>query len=198
MKVRRIIPLAVALVAAFLLAFPLRGLVESQIILPAARVFWMIQGFYASRSQSIYWILALLVAVVVALVSLRMPDLQDRFGRSKRADSRAAVAELAFWLQRRRSGDYPRWYVAHILSDLAGNLLSRRDQERHARRLAGSGWNPPEAVARYLNSALNTTYADVQRRKKAGSPTESTFNQDLDPVISYLESYLESDNDNHS
>jgi len=198
MKLRRVFFVGLALVSAFLLAFPLRGVIRDRIILPVAKFLWILQGYYGSLPQVISWVLTVLAAAVLAALSLRLPNL-DGWRRSKKETPvRGPVEEMSFWLQRRRSGAYPRWYVARLLADLGVSLLGRKSQEQRDRQLAGPGWNPPAGVKNYLETALKSNYTEFQRRSRLGERPSTAFDEDLDPVLDYLESILESENDQHS
>jgi len=59
--------------------------------------------------------------------------------------------------------------------------------------LKGPGWNPPPAVQKYLETALRTSYADFAKR--SASEPESSLDTDINLVIEYLESLVESEHD---
>ena len=44
-----------------MLAFLLRGAVQEAVIIPVARFFWLLQGYYGAFSQAAYWVAALAI-----------------------------------------------------------------------------------------------------------------------------------------
>jgi hypothetical protein len=198
MKLKQWIFLGLGLIAAGLLAFPLRNMIQTTVILPLAKLIWLVKGYYKASSQAVYWIVALVVAGMIAVLSVRIPDWEDWRGRHEKKPLPGPVEELAFWLQKDRSGIFPKWYVARLLADLALNLLDRKSTERAERQLAGTGWNPPSEVQNYLEAALKTSYTEYQRTGRAGKQSPTPFDLNLEPVIEYLESMLENENDHHS
>jgi hypothetical protein len=198
MKSKRWVFLGLAMIAVGLLAIPLRNTIQTTIILPLAKFIWLVKGYYGASPQSVYWIIALIVAGSVAVLSVRLPEWEDWRGRRPRTILPGPVEELSFWLQKDRSGIFPKWYVARLLADLALNLLDRKSQEKVERQLMGPGWDPPAEVQKYLEAALKTSYTEYQRTGRAGARLSTPFDGDLEPVIEYLESLLENENDHHS
>ncbi len=190
MKKRRTVFLVAALCLAFLLAVPLRGLVQEIIIIPLARFFWMVKGYYGAFDQVVYWFAALAIALVIAAGSFRLPDWDWR-AREKSHRVQGEVHNLAFWIQRIRSdSDYPSWYVAHLLAKLAFDLRERRGVRKGEQRLKGAGWDPPPDVQKYLESALTSTYVNFSRLDMPTDPA-GPLEKSVEPAIAYLESFLE-------
>jgi hypothetical protein len=199
MKTRNLIFLSLAILMIAFLAFLLRSAVRSWIILPLAKFFWMVEGYYAAFPQAAYWILALGIAILVALLSLRIPDWGTSLHHERWKQTPGSVREMSFWIERTKGGIYPKWHVAHLLADLALDIIDRRgSHQKHERLVASPDWNPPDEVRTYLDAAQVTSYTDYPRTKRFSPPSPTPFDQDLEPVIEYLESLLESEHDDHS
>jgi hypothetical protein len=110
-----------------------------------------------------------------------------------------SIREISFWIQRCNSGVFPKWHVAHLLAELALDILDRRrTRQKNTKLLTDPDWVPPAGVKNYLEAALTTNYTDYPRPKRFMPVPSTPFDQDLEPVLDYLESLLESEHDNHS
>jgi hypothetical protein len=196
-KIYIYIPIAVIVVA--LLAFLLRGVVQEWIILPLARFFWLLKGYYGAFSQVDYWAVALGISVLVAFLFLRLPDWESRRNLQQGDSSPGSVREMAFWIQRGESGIYPKWHVAHLMAELALDIRDRRGtRQKNARLVPGPDWSPPSEVKAYLDAGLTTSYTQYPKPKRYGSLPATPFDQNLEPVIKYLESLMENEHDHNS
>jgi hypothetical protein len=199
MKARYTILLSLVLVGATLLAFVLRGAVQAGIILPLARFAWLIKGYYGAFPQAIYWVIAIVAAILLVAIRFRLPELEKRHRNEKRKSSPGHVLELSFWIQRGENGFYPKWHIAHLLAELALDMLDQRGKgEKHTLRIKGPDWAPSEEVEKYLDAALNTNFTDYPRPRRFFRKPSTPFDLDIETVIRYLESLMESKNDNHS
>jgi hypothetical protein len=199
MRTRTIIFLGLALIMIALLAFLLRGAVQEWIILPLARFFWLVKGYYGAFPQAAYWIVALAIAGLVAILSFRLPDWEKQSQHKKWKPLPGSVRELSFWIQRGKSGIFPKWHIAHLLAELALDILDRRGtRQKHSQLLIEPDLVPPEKVKNYLEAALTTNSTDYPKPKRFMPVPPTPFDQDLEPVIDYLESLLESEHDHHS
>jgi len=199
MKTRIYFFLLFTLIAAALLALLLRGAVKEWIILPLARFFWLVKGYYGAFPQAAYWVIALGIAVLVALLGFHLPDVERHPHQDQWKPLPGSIREMSFWIQRGKSGIFPKWHIAHLLAELALDILDRRGtRQKHARLLTGPDWAPPAEVRNYLDAALTTNYTDYPKRKRFSSLPPTPFDQDLEPIIKYLESLLESEHDYHS
>jgi hypothetical protein len=199
MKSRAYFIFPLALIAAALLAFLLRGAVKEWIILPLARFFWLVKGYYGAFPQAAYWVVVLGIAVLVSLLGFHLPDIERRLPQDQWKPLPGSIREMSFWIQRSKGGIFPKWHIAHLLAELALDILDRQGtRQKQARRLTGSDWVPPAEVKKYLDAALTTNYTDYPKPKRFGSLPPTPFDQDLEPVIKYLESLLESEHDHHS
>ena len=199
MKPRQIVFLCLGLAGILALAFLLRGAARAMIIVPLAKFFWYLKGYYGIFPQSNYWIIVIGVAVLIALVTIPLGAASGRSREDRETESLGPVENLAFWLQRSRSGVYPKWHIARYLAEIAVQLFQRHEADGTVpARLPDLDRKPPEAVSRYLDAALRTSYTDYPRVRRFGRPPATPFDQDVEPVVDYLESLLENENDNHS
>jgi len=193
-KTRDYFFLALALIAAALMAILLRGVVKEWIILPLAKFIWLVKGYYGAFPQAAYWLVALGLAVPVAILGFRFSDLEERRQRKLWEPSPGPVREMSFWIERRKGGIFSKWHIAHLLAELALNILYRRGtHQKGAQLLAGPDWDPPAEVKNFLDAAITTKYTDYPKPKRFRPLPPTPFDQDLEPVIKYIESLLESD-----
>ncbi len=187
------------LIAVALLAFFLRGVVQDWVVIPLARLFWLIKGYYGAFPQAAYWGVALIVAAVLVLLGLRLPAWERPHQPGHLKPSPGSVREMSFWIQRSKEGIFPKWHLAHLLAELALDILDRRrTRQKDSGLLDDPAWSPPPGVKKYLDAALSTNYTDYPRSTRFRQVPPTPFDQDLDPVVEYLESLLENENDNNS
>jgi hypothetical protein len=199
MKTRNAVLIVLALITLASLAFLMRGFVQSWIILPLAKFFWVVKGYYGTFPQAAYWMVALGLAALVVLLSIRLPDLETRRLRQRPKHFPGSISEISFWVRRTKGGIYPKWHVAHLLAELALDILDRRGiRQKNESLIKDPDWAPPAQVKKYLDAALTTSYTDYPRPKRFNPLPPTPFDQDLEPVIKYLESLLESEHDHHS
>jgi hypothetical protein len=191
--------IASGLIAVGLIAFFLREVVQDWVVIPLARLFWLIKGYYGAFPQATYWGIALIVAAVLVLLWLRLPDFERPHQPEQWKPSPGSVREMAFWIQRSKEGIFPKWHLAHLLAELALDILNRRrTRQKDAGFLDDPDWSPPPNVKKYLDAVLSTNYTDYPRQTRFRQDPPTPFDQDLDPVVEYLESLLEIENDNNS
>ncbi len=191
--------LLVGLAGLIVLAFLLSGLVKSVIILPAARLFWWLTGYYHALPQSAYWVMALIIAAFLIFISLRLPVLESHRKDARLRSLPGPVKDISFWIQRSKTGLYPRWHIARLLAEMALELLDLRgNRDPHVLQPMGPDGSPPEGVRKYIDAALTTNFTDYPRPKRFRSLPPTPFDGDLEPVVRYLESLVESEHDTDS
>ncbi len=184
------------LVGAAALAFFLRGLISEFLILPLARLYWAVLVAYRTIPQFVVWVILLGLLVFLTIGSFSLPASERTRERRSGYIRRGEVEQLAFWLKSGRPGSYSRWQVAHILAVVALDILRQRSAPgRGGQKLEGPGWNPPPDVQEYLQTALTTTYADYPRPGLFSRRPPTPFDRDPEPVIAYLESFLENNHE---
>jgi hypothetical protein len=182
-----------------ILAYLLRGVVQEWIIIPMARFLWLVRGYYGAFPQAAYWIIALGVAIIISIFSFHLPDWETGKKSRRGKPVQGEVKEMAFWIQRSKSGLFPKWHVAHILAELMLNIIDRQEtNQTHLRGLEEMDRLPPREVEEYLNAALTMSYSNYPKPRRFGRQPATPFDQDLEPVISFLESLMENENDQPS
>ena len=197
MRGRRLILIAVLLASAALLAYLLQDLIYETLIVPIQYLWWALTLTYRSIAQLIFWAL-----VVVAVAMMALGSLYGRISfREKKAPkhtpSRGPVETLAWWLTQKVRGNYFKWRVANRLGELAEKILSRGDEPDPlpGHRLLGVGWDPPADIRHYLEAGLNSSFAEYPRQGWFTQPTPTPFDLEVDQVIDYLETQMESRSD---
>jgi len=179
---------------ALLLAFPLRNAMYEMVIIPMAYVWWVLGLWYHSVHQSIWWIVALLLVLVVLSRSLRpVGRLRERV-RLKSRPIVGQVESLTVWIKRTERGIYFKWLIANRLGRIAHEILSQRVGGK-ARSffdpLTGPDWTPDASVQVYLESGLKGSFADYpQGRYPFSKPNPTPLDYDVDDVIKFLESQV--------
>jgi hypothetical protein len=186
--------LPVWVLAAALLAFLLRDVVFRLFVVPMVYLLWVLGLVYRAIPQSVLWIALVTVALLTALsVVLRNVSLSGLRPRQKTRKI-GPVQELAQTINSDARGVYFKWQVARTLAEIALKL-----QELHShsasRTLQFDERDPLPEVRRYLNAGLGTSFADYPLPRLFQFPQKTPFDMDLDPVLAYLESQTELDND---
>lgn len=203
---------ALAVSAALLIAIFLRDVVEQLIIRPAAYIFWWLGQLYRFVPQPVLWFL-----VVLAMLYLTIESMAGKFEwpRLKKKPSQSVlgpVGEFASQIERKGGGIYFKWQVARTMGEIALDLQSLHQPERR-RKLDFNEGSASREVYCYLDSGINTSFSDyplqggyriigglslpdwlpLPERFRSLPPTP--FDIDLEPVIGYLESQMENDDD---
>ncbi len=195
MRRRQWILLGLVAVAA-VLAFALRDVVERSIIQPVAYFWWVLGLYYTAFPQLALWVTLVVVVAFLGLGTLTLDPLRLRRKRPETRPVQGPVETLAVWMVKAPQGIYFKWLIAQRLGRLARSILAfnRRTASRSPRdALRGSGWDPPDEVAAYLESGLNGSFADFPRARWPFQRTEPTP-LDIDPqqAIDYIESHTKS------
>jgi hypothetical protein len=199
MKLRQASIYFIGLISIALLAIFLRSAVKTWIILPLVRVFWILQGYYGAFPQAAFWLISLGFGVLIATLSIRLPAWELRRKKNHLNYLPGSVREMAFWIRRSYRGIYPKWYIAHLLAELALDIQDRRGTHLKQEPLfSDPNLNSPPGVGEYLDAALSTSYTDYKRPRKFRPQEPTPFDHDLETIIKYLESLMEIEHDQHS
>ena len=174
--------------AIFLLAaaYFLRDAIYQTVIIPLAYLFWLARFYYSTVPQIILWGLLLVILVMIILSNL-IPEFSSQPKKEpKRRLENGQVETLARWIIKSEKGTYFKWQIANRLGRLGLGL--RETSERR-----GSFRPANEAVEKYLEAGLNTSFVDYPNQKSASTPL------DVNPkeVVDYLEMQLENHSDRH-
>lgn len=199
MKARSVVFIVAGLAAALILTFPLRGFVERVIIEPLAYLFWMLGMLYRAVPQLFLWLLLMLGMLYVAVKSFYRQPRQAPPARRRVEQTLGPVENVARLLARKKTGVYFKWQLARTLSEIALDLqeLSTHARSRDLRFPNGM----QTEVRKYLDAGLKTSFADYASPggsllpERFRKPQKTPFDTDLEPVMQFLESQLESKDD---
>jgi hypothetical protein len=190
--------LIVFVAASFVISFLLRDVIQRDVILPLAYLWWLFKLYYRAIPQLILWVL-LVLSVFVSM--FRLIPIKNLFRRRVKIEQKPAVGPIesvALWIKKSPGGVYYKWLVANRLGKLARELLDQREGRirKGFTRLSGRDWNPPHEVDAYLETGLNGSFADFPQPRWWAKPTRLDVNPQQ--VIDYLENEMETSHDrNH-
>jgi hypothetical protein len=197
MKRRQIIVYGGILLAAGVLAYSFAGTVRETIILPLAYYLWQLARIYRAIPQQLYWAALIVIVLYFVVITLYDISLGADSGR-KDAPHRGQVETLSRALEQRHRGIYFKWQIANMLAEVALNILNYQERLLPGRKLQGRIRNLPGEVEKYLDAGINTTFADYPTPSRFRPTPTTPFDIDLDLVVGYLESELETDeHDDH-
>lgn len=178
----------VAGAAIFLLAaaYFLRDAIYQTVIVPLAYLFWMARFYYSVVPQIILWGLLLVILFMIIFSNL-IPEFPfTPKPEKKHKPENGQVETLARWIIKSEKGTYFKWQIANRLGRIGLGL--RETSERRGRFPSAN-----EAVEKYLEAGVNTSFVDYPNRKSAPTPL------DVDPkiVVDYLETQLEMSRGRH-
>ena len=207
--------------AALVIAFFLRDVVEQVIVRPAAYLFWLLGLIYRYIPQPVLWFVFVIVMFYLVVGRL-VSQLRPRGSQNVKAyHVQGPVEEVAMQIERKEGGIYFKWQIARTLARIAMDLQEMRMHQR-TRRLDFEGQKVNPEVRRYLDAGFNNSFSDYSLPrigplpggiylptwvnfdwllKITGSKTDSSrsstpFDINIGPVIDYLESEMEN-NDDH-
>jgi hypothetical protein len=194
MKRRWLIPAALILLAA-VLAFICQSAVRSTLIVPLMYAAYLVRAFLQSIDQFAYWYLLVAILLVSAFLSLMGGWGLMRMARREKPHQPGPIASLAKNITKMPQGVYYKWLVAQQLADLArGLLIAQEGQVNPAtHQFLGRDWNPPDPVRQFLEAGLERWVIFTQRRQLFRPPPATPLDADLDQVIGYLETRMETE-----
>jgi len=161
-------------------AFLLRDAVYQAVIVPLAYVVWLARVFYTAVPQIALWGI-LLVAMFMIVLSNLIPEIRSKpKEQPKYRPAKGQVESLAGWMVKANKGTYFKWQIANRLGHIGLGL--KETSERRGRPTLGN-----EAVEKYLEAGVNTSFVDYPNQKSVSTPL------DVDPgdVVDYLETLME-------
>lgn len=201
-----------AISAALVIAIFLREAVEGLIIRPAAYLLWWLGVLYRFIPQPVLWLFLVLGMLYLTLGSIAGKFEWPRWKKEHVQPDLGPVEEFAAQIERRGGGIYFKWQVARILGEIALDLQALHQPERR-RKLDFDQATASGEVYRYLDSGLNTSFSDYPLNtgvfllfgiplpgwlplpERFRRPPPTPFDTNLEPVISYLESQMENEDD---
>ncbi len=202
--------------SALLAGFLLKDVVEQLIILPAVYLLWLLGILYHYIPQPVLWVIFIMFMSFLVLGPLFERIKITDSNEMKRRRTPGPVEELAGQIERKQDGIYFKWQIARLLAQTAMDLQELR-QHLRTRKIDYGADHVPERVQVYLDAGMNTSFSDypaaalslsslkerlfrlkigIQNNKnKPGETVRFPIDHDIEPVITYLESKMENNDD---
>lgn len=179
---------------AWVLAFPLRDVLQRTVIVPLAFFLWSLGLFYRSMPQLVWWILAAMVVTMMLAGSLGPGEKFNPKEKLKSTPPQGQVEGLAVSMLKAKRGVYFKWIVANRLGKLAYQMLVRRegDQSRSVfAPLVGADWQPDPRLQKYLETGLHGSFSDYPDSERFTRASASPLDLEVREAVEFLESQSE-------
>jgi hypothetical protein len=186
--------------ATALMALLLRDFVTQFVAVPVLRVLSLIQLAFGLVPQPLLWILSILLALAVALLSLFRLRERDHEPPRKSGRLSGRVQEIRRLLDHRAEGLFFKRQIARQLGDLTAEALEHTEGiplDQASDRIRSGNLEAPEQVRAFLQAGLQRVrlrpkglrarIARMRGQLERGSPLEV----DPDGAVAYLEELLE-------
>ena len=182
-------------IGALLLMFPLRGVVIQLIVIPLAYLLYVLELWYLSIPQSVWWFAIVIVVLILIGSSLLIETRQRRKLIEPKKFERGRVEHLAMAIRKSQKGTYYKWLVANTLGRLAYQILVQNDHGKPRSvfsPLEADGWNPPPEVRDYLETGLHGSFTELPTHTWARyiRRDRTVLDHDVSKVVEFLESNL--------
>jgi hypothetical protein len=195
MKERRLWWIAAGvLTLALALAFPLRDWTQRTVITPLAVILWVMNLFYRSMPQLLWWVLVVMVVIIMLIGSLAPPEIFTPRDRNKSALLHGPVESLSLAIKKTREGPYFKWMIANRLGKLAYQMLVQREggEKRSVfAPLVGADWQPSQALRKYLEVGLHGSFAEYPVSEQSSRRGASPLDVEIQEAVEFLENRLE-------
>lgn len=184
----------IVLTLTFVLAFPLREWTQRAIITPLAVILWVMNLFYRSMPQLLWWVLLTLLVIVMVLGSLAPPEIFIPRERDKRKLPLGPVESLSLEIKKTRDGAYFKWMIANRLGKLAYQMLLQREGGENRSvfaPLVGADWLPSAGLRKYLEVGLHGSFAEYPVSEQASRRGASPLDLEIQEAVEFLEERLE-------
>lgn len=180
-----------------LLAFFVQDFVRELLLYPLVYMYWSLRLVYEAVPGVIWWGLAILILVLLAVKSLSWRG--ERAQALERLDAHL-LSRPQSWMQqikKTRHGDYFKWQLAREISQLALSSIANQERltlEQAQKRLVANQLDLPPKIQAYLEAGtLSRSYGQyTQLESQLRIPgTHSPLDLDLLDIVSFLESRLE-------
>lgn len=186
----RYLLILIALIASIILAFFLRDVIYHLVVVPLAYLFWLARFYYSSVPQLLLWTALLFILILTSLPNFVPEWHSSRRREEKRRRVQGGIETLAGWMVRARRGTYFKWQIANRLGRLARGLDGAAEPRAGSRSRG-------EAVERYFDAGLNTSFVDYPRPRRFQRPVPTPLDLDPQEAIIYLESQMEQSRGRH-
>ncbi len=179
----------ITLLAFAFLAYLLRDVIYSVVIVPLAYTLWLLELLYLAVPQLVKWVL-LIVLMCIGVLWKLIPDWPAAPGpRNPNRTPEGRVASLAVGLQRARTSNYFRWLVANRLGRLARRLSDPSSELQGIDAVS-------DPIHRYLNAGLNQSFVDFPNpRTRFAHRLPTPLDMEPGEIVEYLESRMETSHD---
>jgi hypothetical protein len=188
-----------------LFAYLLQTIARETFLQPLSYLWQQVNLLYRSVAQIVYWAFLLVMVLGIAASSLlvRLPNKEQN--KRKERIERGPVEEMAWWIsnsQSRKRSTYFKWYVAHRIAEAALRVNTRETLPRWlpTGQLLGEDKSMPPDVRNYLAAGLEHQSAANEQRLYfgPGPHIRLPYGVDMEKVIAYLETRMESNRDGKS
>jgi hypothetical protein len=197
----RLLLLALAVLLTAVFALLLRDFSRQAIIVPLARLVWIVHVLLLIIPRTLLWVLFILLLLRIAWRSLNLPPapIGERRPESMPPATGPVEAEM-HWVRLAGEGTYGRWRLAKRLSDLATEMLAHREGvtlQETRRRLWRGELALPARVQSYLQSGLDILTAPEpgfslwRRRDRQTEGARPLSAESAEEAIGYLEQQWE-------
>lgn len=193
--IRRFLPLLIVLAVTALLVISVQGFVRHVIVGPLLYVLWFISLVVRSLPQGFYWILFIVLALILAVSSLRRNRADAHHRRWPSRDTLGPVASWHTLIRRSEKQTFARWRLARELSRLTWTLLAPEEPFNtgfSAQHLQILDPRITPDVVDYLNAGHEPYQTPIHGRRSSLSRRQSTaLDTNPEEVIDYLEHLLD-------
>ncbi|MBS1253445.1 MAG: hypothetical protein MAG451_02494 [Anaerolineales bacterium] len=194
---RRLLVASLASLIVAGLGWYLREFVRETVVVPLLYASWIAQLVVGMLPQALVWAIFLVIAVYVAVRSLRGRRAPAREELGPETRQEGPVARWSRQIELATRGSYSRWRLAHQLGHLSVEALAYRGQlasEQVQEQLKKGKLELPPEVRVYLQAGLEATshrtFLTFDRRSQSAGQ-RSPFDVDLEHVVQFLEAQLE-------
>ena len=193
-QLRRFVPLIISLALSMLLAFLIRDFVREVIVLPFLQLAWYVSLILRSFPDSLFWILFVLVALVVAVRSLfREPPEGGRVRRTGR-DQGGPVTNWARLMEHAEKGGYSKWQLSQSLTKLTWEILGRERSagiQQIEHDIQSYALDLPPEIRAYFEAGLLPYQPISAFKRRFQKQTKTPLDLPPEQVIQYLEQQLD-------
>jgi len=193
-RTQRLLIVLGALIAAALLAFPLRDTIYKTVVIPIAFIAWNLDLLYRSFSQGIWWWLIIFLVFFILAFSLVPPPTFRRRDPPRPRPPQGQVEGFAIWMRKAEKGIYFKWLVANRLGKLAYQILLHRENGRPRSVFApllGKDWEPGRELRQYLETGLHGSFADFPNTGRLSARQHTPLDLRVTEAVAFLESQIE-------